>query len=69
MFTEKDVNWNDLPTHLKRGSCCRKVQDIKSVQTKDGIVVDVERTRWFVDTEIPIFSQVPDYVNSKILFD
>ena len=69
MFTEKDVNWNDLPTHLKRGSCCRKVKDIKSVQTKDGIVVDVERTKWFVDTEIPIFSQDPDYVNSKILFD
>ncbi len=69
MFTEKDVNWNDLPTHLKRGSCCRKVKDIKSVQTKDGIVVDVERTKWFVDTEIPIFSQDPNYVNSKILFD
>lgn len=69
MFTEKDVNWNDLPTHLKRGSCCRKVKDIKSVSTKDGMIVDVERTKWFLDTEIPIFSQDPDYVNSKILFD
>lgn len=27
MFTEKGVNWNDLPTFKKRGSCCIKAED------------------------------------------
>ena len=26
MFTEKGVNWNDLPTEQKRGSCCIKTE-------------------------------------------
>lgn len=24
LLTEKDVNWNDYPTYLKRDSCCYK---------------------------------------------
>ena len=24
LLTEKNINWNDFPTHLKRGSCCIK---------------------------------------------
>ena len=24
LFTQRGINWNDLPTHLKRGSCCIK---------------------------------------------
>ena len=51
MFTEKDVNWNDLSTSKKRGSCC--------IKTENG---------WEIDNEIPIFSQQPDYVNSRIIF-
>lgn len=27
LFTEKGINWNDFPTHLKRGSCCIKKED------------------------------------------
>ena len=34
MFTEKDVNWNDLPTTLKRGSCC--------IYTENGWMIDNE---------------------------
>ena len=52
MFTEKGVNWNDLSTCEKRGSCCIY---------KDG--------HWCIDYEIPIFSQCPDYVNSRIIFN
>ena len=32
LFTEKGINWNDIPTHLKRGSCC--------IKTKNGWIVD-----------------------------
>ena len=51
MFTEKGINWNDLPTYQKRGSCCVKI---------DGV--------WTIDTDIPVFSQDTDYVNSRITF-
>lgn len=53
MFSEKGVNWNDLPTEQKRGSCCKK--------NDDGC--------WVMDYNIPIFSQAPNYVNSRITFE
>lgn len=53
MFTEKDVNWNDLPTQLKRGSCC--------VKNDNG--------KWFIDTDIPVFTQDRNYVESRIIFE
>ena len=53
MFTEKDVNWNDLPTPMKRGVCC----------IKD------ENGKWFIDTEIPVFTQDRNYVESRIYFE
>ena len=39
MLMEKGVNWNNFPTHQKRGSCC--------IKDNEG--------HWFVDNEIPIF--------------
>ena len=44
LFTEKNINWNDFPTYLRRGSCCIKVQDDPD-----------SRPKWTIDTEIPIF--------------
>lgn len=44
LMLQKNINWNNYPTHLKRGSCCvRKFDDT------------INRTKWVVDTEIPIF--------------
>ena len=34
LMTEKEINWNDFPTHLKRGSCC--------VRTPNGWHIDKE---------------------------
>lgn len=34
MFSDKGVNWNDLPTALKRGSCC--------IYTENGWIIDNE---------------------------
>ena len=53
LFQEKDINWNDYPTHLKRGSCCVKkdIQD-ERFDIKDGAY---PRAAWVIDTEIPIF--------------
>lgn len=44
LMTQKGINWNDIPTHQKRGSCC-----VKKL-LEDGI-----KTEWIIDKEIPIF--------------
>lgn len=47
MLLEKGINWNDLATYKKRGSCC-----IKMVYTDDiGF-----RNRWVIDVDIPVFA-------------
>lgn len=61
---EKGINWNNIPTHLKRGSCCIKKQ--YEIETGDDVAL---RSRWVIDKEIPIFSQDTSYVNSRITFE
>lgn len=56
LMTEKNINWNDINTHLKRGSCCIKIEK------ENG------RTEWIIDNEIPIFTQNRSYVESRIYF-
>jgi len=65
LWQEKGVNWNDYPTHLKRGSCC--VKTAQEFTAPNGEIV--MRSQWVVDEEIPIFSQDTAYVNSRIVFD
>ena len=58
LMTQKEINWNDLPTYQKRGSCC-----VKMYQTANGVfeshaedeLVENGRTYWSIDTNIPIF--------------
>ena len=47
LMLERGINWNDFPTHLKRGSCCVKTP---------GVIDDcIPCMKWVIDTEIPIF--------------
>lgn len=62
LMLEKGINWNDFPTHLKRGSCCIK----KPFKINEGTDQETVRNKWVVDTEIPIFTQDKDYVNRLI---
>jgi len=57
LFIEKDINFNDFKTHYKRGSCV-----IKKEIEANGVV----RNKWFIDTEIPIFTQNRDYIDQYI---
>lgn len=54
LFTQKGINWNDISTYLKRGSCCIRENYIfeNSNPNKETCV---ERSRWIIDKEIPIF--------------
>lgn len=58
LMTEKNINWNDISTHLKLGSCCIKI-DHK----------DTGRTEWIVDKDIPTFTQDRGYVENRIYFE
>lgn len=53
MLVEKDVNWNDFSTTLKRGCCA-----IKSGEGK-----------WFIDNEIPIFTDDRNYIDRLIFLE
>lgn len=62
LISEKNINWSDYPTHLKRGSCCIK----KPFVINEGTEQETIRNKWVIDTEIPIFTQDKDYVNTLI---
>jgi tRNA(His) 5'-end guanylyltransferase len=73
LFQEKDINWNDFPTHLKRGSCCIKNNTNITFARSYGEEVEtgaVERPHWEIDLEIPIFKEEGRrYINDLILYD
>ena len=53
LHEEKGINWNDCKTVEKRGSCVIHVFD-KSIN----------RSKWIIDEEIPIFTQNRDYIET-----
>ena len=60
LMTEKNINWNDFPTHQKRGSCCIKEdyfeeRVVNNAQGSPDELEGIQRTHWIIDTEIPIF--------------
>ncbi|MBR5320699.1 MAG: tRNA(His) guanylyltransferase Thg1 family protein [Clostridia bacterium] len=63
LMLEKNINWNNYPTHLKRGSCCIK----KPFKINEGTDKETVRNKWVIDEEIPIFTQNKDYVNRLVM--
>ena len=62
LWLKKDINWNDYPTHLKRGSCCIK----KPFVINEGTEQEAIRNKWVLDTDIPFFTYDKDYINRLI---
>ena len=59
LMTQKGINWNDLPTYQKRGSCCVRnkiVIETDSVMAT-ALLRDASKSEneWIIDTDIPIF--------------
>ena len=50
LHEKRGINWNNFPTHLKRGSCCVKNHDYDEYGNDWG-------EGWYIDTEIPIFKE------------
>ena len=68
LHEQRGINWNDIPTHLKRGSCCVKT-DITVESLVEGHKV-IERPHWIIDKEIPIFKgEGREYIEKLINFD
>lgn len=70
MFVNHGVNWNDCKTVYKRGSCVKRVSESSVKTTPNGFGEPNEtvivRTTWTIDTEIPIFTQNPQYINEQV---
>ena len=59
LMTEKGLDWERLPLHLQRGSCC-----VRESYSEAG----VQRKRWAVDLNIPIFKgEGREYINERFL--
>lgn len=55
LFTQKNINWNDLHTTYKRGTACKKVRQ------------DNNLFKWEIDYDIPIFKdENRKYINDLI---
>lgn len=70
LMLQKGINWNNFPTYQKRGSACIKEKYLVDRTTREELPPEifddpddcfnytenvVERTRWKVDKDIPIF--------------
>lgn len=55
LMTQKNINWNDLPTYQKRGSCVIKNRMVSEPYGNRMMTTEVSNGHWFVDKEIPIF--------------
>jgi len=58
LFQETGINFNDYPSKYRRGSCI-----VKEEYEKNG----AKRSRWVEDTDIPLFSQSPEYIEDRYL--
>ena len=61
MIWQKGKNWNDLDTCLKRGRCV-----VKGNYTVEVNNEKFQRSQWFVDGEIPIFTQDREYIEKHL---
>lgn len=60
LMTQKGINWNDLKTSYKRGSCCVRNRRVISVSADGKETCELRNPKksereWIIDTEIPIF--------------
>ena len=59
LMIQKGINWNDLPTYQKRGSCCVRNKIVIETDSVMAIAqlrdTSKSENEWIIDTDIPIF--------------
>ena len=73
LMVQKGINWNDFPTHQKRGTCVIHDGNVCTHSEPDGKggvkTGTLQRPHWIIDKEIPIFKgEGRYYVDSLITF-
>lgn len=68
MLHEKGENWNNLPTHLKRGRCIIKKEE-RVIINNDYFQGGILRNNWVVDLDIPIFMNNRNYIIDRLSED
>lgn len=63
LITQRNIDFNDMPTEFKRGVCCVKNRTICEPYGNRMLVKDVAESNWAIDKEIPIFTQDRNYIN------
>lgn len=75
LMLQKNINWNDFPTHQKRGTCVIKSDETETI-TEDNIGTDGSvigttktiRSKWIIDKEIPIFKgEGREYIDRLVM--
>ncbi len=73
LMTQRGINWNDLPTYQKRGSCCIKEiyyaeHKKHNLQGSPDELEGIQRTHWIIDKNIPIFrGEGREYIEKLIM--
>lgn len=62
LYSRKAINFNDYPTFFKRGTCI--VRKPMKVTMDNGETI--ERMKWTVDKEVPIFHTQPEYIEQYV---
>lgn len=60
LMTQHRINWNDMGTSYKRGSCCVRNRRVISTSADGTVTCEIRNpkepeTAWVIDNEIPIF--------------
>lgn len=68
LWQQHGINWNAYPIAYKRGACCSKVlwETPMEDPRNPGKEIVVDRRKWIIDREPPIFTQDREYVENKI---
>lgn len=62
LMLQKNINWNDFPTHQKRGTCVVKIE---VVDLEDG---SLNASGWVIDKNIPIFKgEGREYIDRLVM--
>jgi len=68
LMLQKGINWNNYPVPQKRGTCVIKEYFAEENPNEKGTPT-LERSRWVIDTNIPIFKgENRDYIELLINF-
>jgi tRNA(His) 5'-end guanylyltransferase len=60
LYSQKNINFNDMPIPFKRGVACRKMH-VDCLERACGY-----KTQWTLDYQIPLFSHCNFYITNEI---